>query len=393
MSKDAPYRIFLVAAEPSGDLLGADLIAALRDQSPDIEIAGVGGEAMTALGVASPVDVSGLSVLGLLDGVRILKLVKARAEETAIAARDFNADAIILIDSWGFMLRTAWRAREHCPDAVLIKYVAPQVFATRPGRAKTLAEAVDHLLAIHPFDPGFFEPYGLSSTFVGNPALERDLDGDGPAFRDRHDISADETVSLVLFGSRSSELDRLFEPFAETVARLATAYPSLRFVAPLAGSIAPTARARIAADPRLAGLITVDGRERLDAFAAADLALACSGTVTLELARLGVPTVAAYRLGWASWALARFFLMKSRYISLVNIAADEELIEERIQTRATPARLTEAMASLIDDPDRRARLSDRLKAQTRTMRGEEGGPSRNAARTILALCEKKRRQA
>jgi lipid-A-disaccharide synthase len=349
-------RVFLVAAEPSGDLLGADLARALKAANPDVVLAGVGGPAMAAEGIDSAADISGLSVLGLFDGFRILKLVNQRAEETAVAAREFGADAVVLIDSWGFMLRAAWKTRERHPGALRIKYVGPQVFATRPKRARTLAEAVDHLLAIHPFDPPYFEPYGLNVTFVGNPALERDLSGDGPAFRARHGVETDATLALVLFGSRRSELTRLFPHFAETIARLSEARPGVRFAAPLAPAIADEARAVIAADPRLSILITVDGDERLDAFAAADLALACSGTATLELARVGVPTVAAYRLGWMSWALARAVLMKSRYISLTNIAAGEELIAERVQTRANAASLVPALLDLIDDQKLRTEM-------------------------------------
>ena len=242
MSADRPPRVFLVAAETSGDLLAADLIDALRAARPDVEIAGVGFDAMAERGVQSELDMSGLSVLGLFDGFRILNLVHERAEQAARAAKAFDADAIVLIDSWGFMLRAAWKAREIHPGAALIKYVGPQVFATRPGRAKVLAEAVDHLLAIHPFDPDHFEPHGLKTTFVGNPALERPLDGDGPAFRARHGVDADQTACLILFGSRKSELERLYEPFAETMARLAAARPGVRFIAPLARAIAPAAR-------------------------------------------------------------------------------------------------------------------------------------------------------
>ncbi len=384
-----PPRVFLVAAEPSGDLLGADLARALKAANRDVVLAGVGGPAMAAEGIVSAADISRLSVLGLFDGIRILKLVNQRAEETALAAREFGADAVVLIDSWGFMLRAAWKTREHHPGALRIKYVGPQVFATRPKRARALAEAVDHLLAIHPFDPPYFEPYGLDVTFVGNPALERDLSGDGPAFRVRHGLDAGATLALVLFGSRRSELTRLFPHFADTVARLSESRPGVSFAAPLAPAIAEEARAMIAADPRLSALVTVDGDERLDAFAAADLALACSGTATLELARVGVPTVAAYRLGWMSWALARAVLMKSRYISLANIAAGEELITERVQTRANAANLIPPMLELIDDPAGRAALSERLKSVTREMAGEGGSPSANAAEAVLRLIRQK----
>lgn len=378
-------RIFLVAAEPSGDALAGDVIDALRALRPDVQIAGVGGAEMARRGVVSAFDIAELSVFGLFDGLKIVNLVHERAEQTAEAAAAFGADAVVLIDSWGFMLRAAWKLRERLPDVPLIKYVAPQVFASRQGRARVAAQTFDHLLAIHPFDAPYFTAHGMDVTFVGNPALERDLSGDGPGFRARHGVAAEAPLLLVLFGSRKSELTRLFPRFADAVRRLKTRFPDLRLVTPLASSIADEARDQIAAEPAFADLIVVNGEERRDAFNAADVALACSGTVTLELARLGVPTVAAYRLGWLAWAAARFFLMKSKYISLANIAADQMLIPEHIQTQCRGDVLAESVADLLEAPDRRAAVSAQLRAVTDRMRGEGGAPARNAAAAVLRL--------
>lgn len=384
-----PPRIYLVAAEPSGDSLAADLARALRRIEPAVELAGVGGDGMAREGIVSPLDMSGLSVLGLFDGFNILKLVHERARQTAEAVDAFDADAVVLIDSWGFMLRAAWRIRERRPETPLIKFVGPQVFATRPGRAKVLAKAVDHLLGIHPVDPDYFEPAGLPTTFVGNPALERIEPGDGAGFRSRKGIPDEARVLLVLFGSRRSELERMYEPFAETVARVCAERPDVRPVTVISRSIEPALRARIEADPRLANLIVVQGEEREDAFAAADLSLAVSGTVTLELASVGVPVITGYRLGWMSWALARTILMKSAYISLVNIAADDEIIPEFVQTRCSARHLVPAVERLLDSSRERVCLSARLMDQTRLMRGEGGSPSENAARKVLEIARSK----
>ncbi|MCC5996543.1 MAG: lipid-A-disaccharide synthase [Oceanicaulis sp.] len=380
-----PARIYIAAAEPSGDALGAELIDALRARDPGVQIAGMGGTQMAARGVVSPFDISELSVFGLLDGLRIVNLVHERAQEAAEAAATFGADAAVLIDSWGFMLRLAWKLKARAPQIKRIKYVAPQVFAARRGRARALADAADYLLAIHPFDAEYFEPYGLETTFVGNPALARDLSGDGAAFRARHAIGADEEVLLMLLGSRRSELERLFAPFAAAASRLAEARPQTRLVTVLSPAVADQARAMIAAEPALSRLIVTESRERLDAFHAADAALACSGTVTLELARLGVPTIAAYRLGWITWAIARFILMKAKYISLVNIAADEMLIPEYVQMDCTGDRLAGAAYAMLEDARGRAALSERLRETTQMMAGEGGDPAGAAADAVLAL--------
>ena len=383
-------RIFLVATEPSGDLLGASLAKAIRARARDAQFSGVGGEAMAGEGIGSVFDIADLSVLGLFEGFKIWALVNQRAQETAEAVRDFDADAVVLIDSWGFSIRAAKRIRAEAPTTKIIKYVGPQVFATRPGRAKLLALAVDRLLAIHPFDAPYYEPHGLPVSFVGNPALERPVSGDGAAFRQRHGIGPDEPLLLVLFGSRTAEVSRLAPRFAAALARLRVVYPELRFATVLSSTVAGAVRDAIAAHPPLQGMTVVEGPERRDAFSAADMALACSGTVTLELARAGVPTIAAYRLGWASWAVARAVLMRAKYISLVNLAADEELIPEFVQTRCTGDRLADAVAALMADPKGRAALSERLIEVTAQMKGPGKPPSEAAAEAVLAALREAR---
>jgi lipid-A-disaccharide synthase len=382
---DRPTRIFIVAAEPSGDALAGDLIDALRALDPSVEIAGVGGEEMARRGAPSPFDISDLSVFGIFDGLKIVNLVHQRAEDAAKAAKAFGADAVVLIDSWGFMLRAAWKLEAHLPDVPRIKYVAPQVFAARRGRAKVAAEHFTHLLAIHPFDAPYFEPHGLPVRFVGNPVLERDLAGDGSGLREKLGIAPDTPVMLVLFGSRRSELERLFPPFADAIRQLKAERPELQIITALSPAVEANARDLIAAEPAFADLHILPAAARADAFAAADLALACSGTVTVELAKAGVPTIAAYRLGWMAYLAARLFLMKAKYISLANIAADEALIPEFVQLQCNGAALAKAAGDLLDAPERREALSLRLIAVTEQMRGEGGSPSRNAAEAVLEI--------
>ncbi len=387
---ERPPRIFIVAAEPSGDALAGDLIEALRKLAPNVEIAGVGGAQMARRGVPSAFDISDLSVFGIFDGLKILNLAHQRAEETAEAAKAFKADAVVLIDSWGFMLRAAWKLEAKLPDIPRIKYVAPQVFAARRGRAKVAAEHFTDLLAIHPFDAPYFEPHGLPVHFVGNPVLERDLRGDGPALRQSLGIKPDALVLLVLFGSRRSELARLFDPFADAVCRLKAQRPNLQVITTLSPSIADEARARMAAEPAFDDVHIVESEDRRHAFAASDVALACSGTVTVELSRAGVPTIAAYKLGWAYYAIVRAFLMKARHISLTNIAADERLIPELVQHECTGDKLARAVEDFLVDPDLRAERSARLKAVTDQMAGAAQSPSRSAATAVLSIVEAKR---
>lgn len=379
-----PARILLVAAESSGDRLGADLMRALKAGAGarELEFHGTGGSAMAAEGFTSAFDIGDLAVLGLFEAVSAYPRVVRRADDVADLAEKVRPDVAVLIDSWGFTLRVAQRLKARLPDLPLVKYVGPQVWATRAGRAKTLAETVDRLLTIHSFDAPMFEAHGLKTTFVGNPALEREWSGDGAAFRDRHGISRDANVLSVLFGSRPAELKGVYEPFVRAVEILRRDNPGLAVVTPLAAPIEAAARERMSGDPRMDGVIVCGEDEKPDAFAATDLALACSGTVTTELATLGVPAVIGYRLGWMTWFLLRAFLLRAKYISLVNLAADEELFSERVQTQTTGPTLARECQAWLDDPERRDTVSRKLKATTEVMRGN-GKAAHRAASVIL----------
>ena len=176
-----PIKLMLVAAEASGDMLGAGLMRELQRQSPvPLTFCGVGGKRMAELGIKSPFDISELSILGLIEGLKAYKRVKARVADTVAQALREKPDAVVLIDSWGFTLRVAHGIRAALPDVPLIKYVGPQVWATRPGRARTLAQSVDLLLALHPMDAPYFEKEGLKTVVVGNPALNVDFNTADP---------------------------------------------------------------------------------------------------------------------------------------------------------------------------------------------------------------------
>ena len=386
MSEDTPL-IYVVAAERSGDLLGAGLIKAMRTRYGNrIAFRGMGGEAMDEEGVPSTVSIDGLSILGFIDGLKAFSRIKERVAEVVADIIRHKPDAVVLIDSWGFMLRVAKGVREADPSIKLIKYVGPQVFATRPGRARTLADTVDHLLSILSFDARYYRPYGLPVTFVGNPTLDRIEPGDGAAFRARHEIAADAHTLLVLFGSRKSEIDRVGPAFIAALEVL----KAERDVTPImvvAGAVKEPLAPVLDRARSEFGAVIVDEDEKTDAFAAADVALACSGTVVTELATAGVPTVTAYKLGWLTWAIIRAFnVMKAPYISLVNIAADEMLVPEFVQTRCRGGLLATEVSALLDDPKRRERLHIDLAAATDKLRGE-GDASKNAAQTVFELTQ------
>ncbi|MGE0828871.1 MAG: lipid-A-disaccharide synthase [Hyphomonadaceae bacterium] len=360
-------RLFLVAAEASGDALGADLMRALRARDPAIAIGAVGGPAMAKEGAQSPVDISGLSVLGLFDGLRIYGRVVKAADDAAAAAIAFRADAVVLIDSWGFTMRVAQRLRKRAPSLPLIKYIGPQVWATRPGRAKTLAGLVDHLLCIFDFEPQFYAPYGLSCTVCGHPAIGRERKGDAAAFRAKHGLG-DAPLLLVLPGSRRAELRRTAPDLWAAARTLAAENPNLRIAGVAADAVAPEARAQAQALAP-AGAIIIDEAEKENAFAASTLVLATSGTVTTEVALQGAPMIVGYRLGALTWAVARALkLYKPPFITLFNIAANKEIAPEFLQTRLTPENLAAAARPLLADVSKRAAQVEAQNAALKKMR-------------------------
>jgi lipid-A-disaccharide synthase len=380
----------LVAAEASGDDRAAGLARALRKRLGDgVRFVGVGGERLAAEGVESPFDISELSILGLLEGLLAYPRVVRRADETAAVAAREKPDVAVLIDSWGFTLRVAQRLRKLDPKLPLIKYVGPQVWATRPGRAKTLAATVDHLLSIHAFDAPYFEAEGLPVTFVGNAALTLDFAPADPA-RLRAQIGAglEDPILLVLPGSRPAEIERVMPAFEAAVRRLKGERPGLHVVIPAAPTVAEAVKTRIAGWPHRAHVIEGEAG-KLDAMKAATVALACSGTVTTELALAGVPMVVGYRIGPVTYAIVKR-LIRTKYITLFNIAAGEAIAPELIQADCTGPRLAEAVARRLDDPALRARqVAAQFAALDRMGRGGPD-PSEAAANAVLKIVAERR---
>ena len=383
-----PLKIMLVAAEASGDALGAGLARALKGRlGEDVTFVGVGGPRMAAEGVDSPFDIGELSILGWIEGLRAYGRVKRRVAETAALAAREAPDAVVLIDSWGFTIRVAEAIRAASPNMPLIKYVGPQVWASRPGRAKTLAGAVDHLLALYAFDAPWFEKEGLPVTVVGSSALHVDMTRvDGAGFRARRGVAADAPLLLVLPGSRPSEIARMTPVYETAVKRLKGEIEGLEVAVIAAGTVAADVAARVAGWPFRA--LLVDEAEKYDAMTAADAALATSGTVSTELALAGAPMVIAYKVDGLSYALMKR-MVTAKHVTLFNVAADERIAPEFIQGEATPDRLAKAVGALLSD---RAAAADQARRQTEALdlMGRGGpDPSELAADAVLRVIVEK----
>jgi lipid-A-disaccharide synthase len=339
---------------------------------------------MAAEGLQSPFDISEISILGLLEGLLAYPRIVRRADETAAVALREKPDVAVLIDSWGFTLRVAQRLRRLDPELPLIKYVGPQVWATRPGRARTLARAVDHLLSIHAFDAPWFEAEGLPVTFVGNAALALDFSKADPArLRARIAAGPDDPILLVLPGSRPGEIARVLPAFEAAVDILKASRPELHVVVPAAPTVAEAVRGSVAGWRHRAHVLEGD-EAKLDAMKAATVAIACSGTVTTELALAGVPMVVGYRLGPVTYAILKR-LIRTRYITLLNIAAQEFVAPELVQADCNGPNLAREAALRLDDPDlRRRQVAAQYAALDRMGRGGPD-PSEAAADAVLKL--------
>jgi lipid-A-disaccharide synthase len=338
---------------------------------------------MAEQGVESPFDIAELSVLGWVEGLKAYRIVRRRVADTVALGVAEKPDAVVLIDSWGFTIRVAKALRAALPDVPLIKYVGPQVWASRPGRAKTLAAAVDHLLALYAFDAPWFEREGLPTTVVGSQALHVDMGGADPAaFRASRGIAAGAPLLVVLPGSRPSEIRLMTPVYEAAIARLKAADPSLEIAVIAAGTVAADVAGRIAAWPFRAHL--VGEGEKYAAMRAATVALATSGTVSTELALAGVPMIIAYRFQPLSYAIMKPFFT-GKFATLFNHAADEEVAKELIQNDATPEKVAAEVGRLLGDPEARVDQAVRQMVALDRMGREGRNPSEIAADAVLKV--------
>lgn len=382
--------IFLIAGEPSGDLLGARLMQALKERTGDrVRFAGVGGPQMAAQGLESLFPMAELSIMGLVEVLPRLPRLVRRIQQTADAAIAAKPDAVVTIDSPGFTFRVAKKIQGS--GFPLIHYVAPTVWAWKPGRAKKVAAFLDHLMVLLPFEPPYFQREGLPTTFVGHPVIERGADkGDGRAFRERHNIPLDAALVCALPGSRQSETKKLLPVFGETVAQLKQCHSNLHCVVPTVSTVADAVRHTVATWD--APTIVIEGEaEKFDAFAASNVALAASGTVALELAAAGTPCVIGYKLNALThWLVKR--LIKVRFANLVNIILDEAVVPEHLQDECRADVLVQSLEHLLNDSAAAKAQIDRADDALAQLGRGDTSPGERAARAVLNVIEERKSQ-
>ena len=370
-------KLFVIAAEPSGDSLGADFIAAVRAISPDIEIRGMGGDKMAAVGVPPLVSTEGLSVLGLVEAIGAWKIARNKAREIAVFVKDFEPDAVVLIDSWGFTTRAAKEVRKLMPNARIIKMVGPQIWATRPGRAKIIAQIYDEIWCIHEFELPFYQGLDIKAKVIGNPALGRVEIGDAAKFKAKYNLSGKRIIGM-LPGSRGNEIKYLLPIMTVVVTEMSKTNQDLVFIT----VAADTMKARIAENKARDNWLIIDEAEKLDAFATMDLALACSGTVTSELAIAGVPIIVGYKLDSFTYFVVKNFLLRSKFVTLLNVAAGKEIAKELLQNELSAEN---AIANILHLLDNETARKTQIAAQNQALKTMGLGGEKAATRAAQYL--------
>lgn len=376
-------KFFLIAGEPSGDNLGAPLMAGLRMLDPRSEFLGVGGPAMVAEGLESLFPMEELSVMGIVEILPRYRQLRARISQTARAVADARPDALITIDSPDFCLRVAREARALLPGLRTIHYVAPSVWAWRSGRAAKMARVIDHVLAILPFEPAYMQAVGMSCDFVGHPIAAEPVAGPerGAAFRAANGIAAEAPLILCLPGSRRGEVARLGPRFDEALMQLRDRVPELRVAIPTVPGVAPLVREMTRRWPT-APIVVENPAERGAAFAAANLALAASGTVSLDLAANDVPMVIGYDVAPLSRAIIGL-LLRTDTVTLVNLVSETRTIPEFLGRKCQPGPMSRALYDLLENPEGRA-AQHRAMALTMQRLGRGGeAPGLRAARSVM----------
>ncbi len=363
-------KLFLIAGEPSGDRLGAALMAGLKSLHPGIAFQGVGGPMMQAEGMQSLFPMAELSVMGIAEVLPKYLHLKRRIRESAVAVA--GADALITIDSPDFSFRVAKLVKAANPAMKTIHYVAPSVWAWRPGRAAKMAAFIDHVLALLPFEPPLMTAHGMTCDFVGHPVVAEPL-----AAR----IQQNSPLILTLPGSRASEITRLIPVFGAVLRRVKQAHPDVRVALPTVPHLAAQVRALTSDWPITPDIIENPDRKR-QAFADATVALAASGTVSLELAANRCPMVIAYRTHPVTyWLMQRAALIDT--VTLVNLVSDTRVVPEFLGPRCTPDLIAPALIDLIGNgPARTAQITAMDVTMTRLGQGDEA-PGLRAARSVL----------
>ncbi len=379
-------KIYLIAGEPSGDALGGRLMKALKKKDASIQFFGVGGESMEKEGLRSLFDISDLAIMGLAEVIPSIPKVLARIYQTVENIARVQPDVVVTIDSWSFSSRVHKALRKKKFGITQVHYVAPQVWAWKKKRARTMYKYIDHLLTLLPQEPKYFTPYHLKTTFVGHPVIESSVATGGVKdFHDKFNISDRKKIVSVLPGSRHNEVSRLLPIFLAAAERLYAKDHHLYFVIPTVKTVA--ARVRDIVKNSKLPLSVIEGEEdRHNAIKASSVAMAASGTVALELAIANVPHIVAYRVSPLSAFIARLVL-KIQFVNLSNILLGREIVPELIQERCVSGNIEHYLEGLLKHDALYDKQMSGFKKVRELLGMGKQTPSEKAANVVLHLAK------
>ena len=379
-------KIYLIAGEPSGDLLGSRLMKAMKAKyRNEVLFYGVGGETMEAEGLKSLFDISDLAVMGLAEVIPSIPKILGLIKQTVKNIEEIKPDVIITIDSWSFSSRIHKALRKKNLGIPQVHYVAPQVWAWKKKRARTMYKYIDLLLTLFPYEPKYFTPYNLQAEFVGHPVIESPVvHANAEEFRKKYNINPKERVVTVLPGSRKTEVSKLLPTFLETIKKLKAEEKDLFFVIPTVKTVANQVKEMVKQSGEKI-LIVETQNDRYGAFRASSTAIAASGTVALELAICDVPHIIAYKVSPLTALLAKKFL-KIQFVNLSNILLGREIVPELLQERCVPASICSYIKPFLNkEGEWYDRQMEGFKKVREILGQGEHTPSENAAEIIWNL--------
>ncbi len=374
-------KIYLIVGEPSGDILASRLIKTIHEKHPETEFFGIGGETMQAEGFHSLFNIKDLSVMGFMEVIPKLPTILRRRKEVLCDIEKVQPDVIVTVDSWGFVSSILKKLKKN--KIPKIHYVAPQVWAWKKGRAKKAAQIMDHLMTLLPYEPPYFEKYGLDCTFVGHPVIENtaNLPTDIDFLRTQAEIPENARILCVLPGSRHSEVSKLAPVFIESVKRLNKEIPNLFLLIPSVEAMKEEINEYFKNIEIPYKLITGQ-KARYEVFCMSEFALAASGTVSLELTACGTPHLIAYTFNPLTNKIVEFLAI-TKYANLINILADRFIIPEFVLRNCKADLIVPEVLSFMQNKEKCKTQVIQAKEQLTKLKPVDKFPSEKAAEVVL----------
>ena len=380
-ASNQPLTCYIIAGEVSGDRLGAGMMRELKAKHPGIRFAGVGGPQMEAEGLLSLFPYNDLALMGFAEVLPKAMQLMSRIGRVVEHIEFKRPDIIVTIDSPGFNFRVVKKAKKNGIKAKFVHVVAPTVWAYKEKRAKECAELFDHMLVLLPFEPPYFEKVGLPTTFIGHPSVaEGQHAGNGAAFRKRHHITDDQTIIALLPGSRKNEVTRHIGLMSQVMNEIAEKPSDIVLVSSAPPHLRDMMAEFFMTSPHR-NVLLFTHEDKMDAFAAADVALVKSGTVSLEMAYANTPMVVMYKVN-ALTAMIVKKLIKVPYVSLINILLKRQVIPEYLQENATVEKIASHVKQLLENPKEQQEQVAGFNEAVQMLRKASAKPTSEAAQII-----------